>query len=1040
MVAINAALLNAIQARNGYTQTLTYNASNQQLASVTDSYGRTLNFTFAANGLLQTLGTPDGLTFTYGYTATTSGQNLTSVTYPSATPTSNIYVYENPNLPNTLTGVIDENGNRYATWTYDPYGRALTSSHGGSLNANLTTIAYNDTDGSRTVTNALGATDTYTFATLQGVPKVAHISRAATSTTAAATRAFTYDANGYKASSTDWDGNLTTYTHDPRGDETSRVEASGTALARTISTSWLSAFHLPAQITEPNRSGAFSYDAHGNLLTVLIMAGAATRSFAYTYTAFGQVLTAADPRGNVTNYAYDGQGDLTSTTDALGHVTSIASYDANGRPLTIVDPNGVTTSLTYDPRGRLTSRTVAALTTAYAYDNAGNLIQVTAPDGSYLTYGYNLAHRLTGIADAAGDHIAYKLDAAGNRIKEQAADPANTLRRTRSYAYDAVNRLSQTIGAKGQTTAYAYDPQSNLTTVTDPLGDAANYNYDALNRLSHGTDPNGGITSYRYDPNDHLTGVLDPRNLLTAYAWDGLDDQLQLASPDTGATNKTFDAAGNVAASTDARGETTTYSYDALNRRTGAAFADGTSAVWQYDQGANGIGRLSMITDVTGSTGYSYDANGHVTQKTQSAGAVTLTMTYGYDAGGRLASVTYPSGQQVLYAYDAAGRVSGTTANGQTLVSGVTYLPFGMASGWTAGNGASYLRTIDLDGRITGLALPAADTIALNYDAASRIAGRMETGQPAQNFSYDALDRLTGYASGVAAQAYTYDANGNRAGYRDNATPPDSLAYNIDPASNRLLGITGSSTESFTYDAAGNMLSYAAPFAGYSFAYDARNRQTEAFVGAIGTSWLVNGLGQRIGQSNGSVPQFFFVYDEAGHMAGKYDGGGNPLWETAWLGDLPVAVLSPAGRFYIAPDHLGSPHQITDPSGAVVWQWNFDPFGNGAPIGTFSYDLRFQGQFFDQATKLHYNYFRDYDPRLGRYIESDPIGLAGGINTYAYADGNPLSPLSIIDPDVEDWKKWLRICLSLVCWRKSPEPLPLPKREPTCISLPIDER
>jgi YD repeat-containing protein len=83
------------------------------------------------------------------------------------------------------------------------------------------------------------------------------------------------------------------------------------------------------------------------------------------------VLTATDPRGNVTQYAYDAKGDLASVMDALGHVTSITSYDANGRPLTIVDPNGVTTSLTYDLRGRLTSRTVATLTSAYAYDKAG---------------------------------------------------------------------------------------------------------------------------------------------------------------------------------------------------------------------------------------------------------------------------------------------------------------------------------------------------------------------------------------------------------------------------------------------------------------------------------------------------------------------------------------------------------------------------------------------------------------------------------------------------------------------------------------------
>jgi uncharacterized protein RhaS with RHS repeats len=116
------------------------------------------------------------------------------------------------------------------------------------------------------------------------------------------------------------------------------------------------------------------------------------------------------------------------------------------------------------------------------------------------------------------------------------------------------------------------------------------------------------------------------------------------------------------------------------------------------------------------------------------------------------------------------------------------------------------------------------------------------------------------------------------------------------------------------------MVSYSAPFADYSFSYDARNRQTVAFVGAIGTRWLINGLGQRIAQINVSVPEFFFVYDEAGHMTGKYDGGGNLLWETAWLGDLPVAAGSPAGLFYIAPDHLGAPLLITNAGGAAVWR------------------------------------------------------------------------------------------------------------------------
>jgi RHS repeat-associated protein len=112
-----------------------------------------------------------------------------------------------------------------------------------------------------------------------------------------------------------------------------------------------------------------------------------------------------------------------------------------------------------------------------------------------------------------------------------------------------------------------------------------------------------------------------------------------------------------------------------------------------------------------------------------------------------------------------------------------------------------------------------------------------------------------------------------------------------------------------------------------------------------------------------------------------------------WLGDLPIAVSQPSGRYYIAPDHLGAPHQITNAASQPVWLWDHDPFGNGTPttIGSFTYNLRFPGQYYDKLAGLNYNYFRDYDPKTGRYIESDPIGLEGGINTYGYVAENPLS-------------------------------------------------
>jgi RHS repeat-associated protein len=973
----------SVTTRSGLTTTLAYSGNN--LAKVTGPFGHVLSFTYTSGGQVATMTGPDGGVYTYSYDA---NFNLVSVTWPDKSVRK--YVYENATFPNFLMGIIDENGVRYATYAYDTLGRAVSSQHAG---VEKTTIAYTSATAS-TVTDPRGNARTYGLTTQFSVIKPASL--AGPPLPELGGKTFTYDANGFIASRTDYNGRLTTYTHDARGNETSRVEASGTTLARTISTTWLPNFHLPAQITEPNRNTAFTYDGRGNLLTLKITAGALTRSVSYTYSAVGQKLTATDPRGNVTRYAYDAKGGLASVTDALGHVTNITSYDGNGRPLTILDPNGVTTSLTYDARGRLTSRTTGTLKTIYAYDKVGNLVKVTLPDAASLTYSYDSAHRLTGIADALGNHITYTLDAASNRTREEAFDSSGALARTRSYAYDAVNRLSQSLGAQGQTTAYSYDLQSNLTKIADPLNHQTSYAYDALNRVAQAIDPNGGATLYGYDVNDHLASVTDPRALKTAYTWDGLDDQTALTSPDTGITNITFDTAGNVATSTDARGKKTTYTYDALNRLTKAAFADGTSTVWLYDQGANGIGRLGKITDVTGSTAYSYDANGHVTKKIQTIGARTLTTSYGYDSGGRLASVTYPSGKQAVYAYDVAGRVGGVTLSGQTLVKSVTYTPFGNVSGWTAGNGAAYRRTIDLDGRITGLALPAGDTITLAYDTASRITGLTESALAAQTFGYDALDRLTNYKSGTATQTYTYDADGNRTSYATNGTSPVSLTYNVDKTSNRLLGIGGTWAGSFTYDSTGNMLSYQTPFAGYTFSYDARSRLTQSFVGAIGTPWLVNGLGQRVGQYGAGAPQFYFAYDEVGHLIGKYDASGAVhQQETVWLGDLPIAVLSPATQFYIAPDHLGAPHQITDATSKVAWLWSHDPFGKDDPSGTLSYDLRFPGQFFDQATHLHYNYFRDYDPRTGRYIESDPIGLAGGINTYGYVSGNPLTR---IDP------------------------------------------
>jgi len=154
----------------------------------------------------------------------------------------------------------------------------------------------------------------------------------------------------------------------------------------------------------------------------------------------------------------------------------------------------------------------------------------------------------------------------------------------------------------------------------------------------------------------------------------------------------------------------------------------------------------------------------------------------------------------------------------------------------------------------------------------------------------------------------------------------------------------------------------------------------------------------------------YFAYDEQGRLIGEYDASGTVRQEIVYLADTPVASVRPAASggidiYPIYTDHLNTPRLITNAANRTVWEWPLDTFGaapaneNPSGLGTFSFNLRFPGQYYDAETGLHYNYFRDYDPSIGRYVESDPIGLKAGSNTYAYAKTNPIDesdPLGLL--------------------------------------------
>lgn len=925
-----AGRLSSVRMRSGLTQTLSYDASGR-VASVTDAFGRSLLFGYDNLGRLIMVTSPGGL-YQYAYTNVAPALNdLRQVTYPDTKVRGYRYI-QGPagiNPQSLLTGIIDENGVQFATFSYTNGLVVSTERAGGAGKVTLvnsTAAGIRNVTVTRFVSAAQSIARTYTYQSIVGISSLTGI--AGLPCPSCGPQAATYDANANVSSRTDWNGNRTNYAYDlARNLETLRTEGltavgGTTPQTRTVTTEWHPGFRLVNRVAEPLRITTNAYDASGNLLSKSLQAttdsngsqgfsaaaAGAPRVWAYTYNENGQVLTADGPRtdaADVTTYTYYAnddpdlgkRGNVATITSAAGHTTSITAYNAHGQPLSVVDPNGLTTTLAYDARQRLTSRSVGGEATAYTYDNAGQLTKVTLPDLSFLSYSYDPAHRLIGMQDNLGNRIAYTLDLAGNRTKEEVFDPANALAQTRSRVYSSLNRLSQELGASSQTTEYAYDNQGNLTSVKDPLNHLTTNQYDPLNRLKQVTDPATGITQYAYNGLGALTQVIDPRSLATGYAVDGLGNLNQQVSPDTGTTANTYDAGGNLLTQTDAKGQTTSYAYDVLNRVTLITFHDGSKQSYVYDQGSNALGRLSSITErnpanqVTSVIAYAYEQHGRVTSETRTISSSSFVLSYQYDGSGRLSGLTYPSGRTVTYGFDALGRVNQVTTakagQSNTVVQGVTYHPFGGVKGFTLGNGQSYTRGYDQDGRIASYTLGASQ-FAIGYDDVSRITFISDLGNPANSntYAYDALDRLTQAILPSTPFAYLYDPVGNRL---SKTVGSGTESYTYDTASNRLSTLTPTSgpTRSFGFDANGSTVNDGLN----SYVYDARGRMMQATSAVGATNYQINALGQRIRKSNSSTDTVFH-YDTRGKLIAESDpGGGFYKRELIYLGDMPVGVF-----------------------------------------------------------------------------------------------------------------------------------------------------
>jgi RHS repeat-associated protein len=597
---------------------------NGNRVSMTDPLGRYTQWTYNSLNEVLTKTDPSGVTTTHSYD--THG-NLLSVSTPligtGATATTT-YTYGNSSRPGEVTATTDPDGNT-SKYGYDAYGDQVSVTN--PLPETLTTCynadgwkvaSYTPKAGSISCGTASSYETTYSYVKANGQVDGFGDVQKATAPLGEVT-SYTYDADRNVTSTTDPDGNTTTYVYDLANERTDVKQANGT-------------------------------DQHTD------------------YTLAGQVLDQKDGNGNaVLTYGYDAQGQVTSQTDALGHVKSF-TYDGDGNELTEQVPGGNCpwtgcTTMTYDVDSELTQVTysdgVTPNVTAIAYDSDGRRISMTDGTGT-STWSWDSLQRLTGYTDGAGAAVSYGYMLPGG-------------------GYELNDWVREITYPGNLTVTRSYDKGGELTAVQDWLGKTYTFGYDADGNLTSRTLPSGTseVDSSVFNAADQLTSITDTKGsstlLSAAYSRNGDGGLTSDSSVPTGVGSYQYTAvnqlcyagSANSAACSSAPSGSQAYSFDAAGNLTGD---NGTAQSFNVDDQlcwtVSGSSSNGCSTAPTGATTYAYDAEGDLTTMTPSSGSAT---TLGYDQANRLTSSGQGSTTTATYAYDGDGLRMSQTVSGVTI-------------------------------------------------------------------------------------------------------------------------------------------------------------------------------------------------------------------------------------------------------------------------------------------------------------------------------------------------------------------------------------
>ena len=721
-------------------------------------------------------------------------------------------------------------------------------------------------------------------------------------------------------------------------------------------------------------------------------------------------------------------------------------YDTHDNVTQVAAANGATTSYVYDDLDNLISETSPDRgLISYTYDEAGNRLTMTDARGVTATYAYDALNRVSSISyPTTSENVTYTYDAVGalgylSTITDESG--------TTTYTYDGFGRVAtdtRQIAGNSYSTTYQYDGDGNIVSIAYPSGRTITYGRNTIGEITQVTSTFGGtnksiVNSVSYAPFGPVDTMTYGNGVVFNYPRQSDYQPTGISSTGIAGKTYTYDPAGNISEIDDLLEATLSrdYSYDVLNRLESeldlglSSYADlvlsdnpigywqlgessGTTAIDASGNGGNGayvgpvtLGQAGLVAGTDTAMRTNTTTGGYVVGPVLTGTALT-----GVEAWFQTDSVSThrdilsiyngDSDRILIYHVAHSARIGvwldniGTVLYSDAFVS--TGVPHHLALWYDASVNKTYMMIdgITQQNTYSGNLLDIVNPQVLIGTA---------TGGGAYYPRFQGvLDEVAVYAGSVSAAMfeehsagvgserpqYVYDANGNRTSM-DNGT--STTTYTYDAFSNRLNAIAEANVQ---LDASGNQI--ADQGGNRTFTYDDGGRLVEVRNnGNLTASYVHNAFGQRVQKTVGSATTVY-VYDLGGNLLAEHDSNGTLIRDYVWIDGIPVAQIDQGEVFsYLHFDHLGTPRLATDDAQTVVWRWdsdafgstaaNDDPDGNGTPL---TVNLRFAGQYYDGETGLHYNYYRTYDPSTGRYLESDPVGLAAGLNTYGYVSANPL--------------------------------------------------